>query len=191
VALRLANTTHTARPWRIHELVYDFRLLDVWALPTPGGPDDFPRLVRLIASGAPSGGSSRMARALWAIRWRIGELFGWDEPDPGLPTLRGRLPSDLSGGPDFETLPFSSLYLHDDEWAAEVANRTVHGIAHFGWVPDEAGGYRGEMAVYVKPNGRLGTVYMAAITPFRHLIVYPAMLRDLERRWPSPAPSPR
>jgi hypothetical protein len=24
---------------------------------------------------------------------------------------------------------------------------------------------------------------MAAITPFRHLIVYPAMLRGLEREW--------
>ena len=29
------------------------------------------------------------------------------------------------------------------------------------------------MAVYVKPNGPLGSAYMAAIKPFRHLIVYP------------------
>jgi len=189
--LRRANATHTARPWRIHELVRDFRLLDVWALPTPGGPDDFPRLVRLITSGVPSGGSSRMARALWAIRWKVGELLRWDEPDPGLPTLRERLPAELRGGPDFETLPFSSLYLLEDEWAAEVANRTVHGVMHVGWVPDEAGGYRGELAVYVKPNGRLGSLYMAAIMPFRHRIVYPPMLRDLEREWRSPAPDPR
>jgi hypothetical protein len=39
------------------------------------------------------------------------------------------------------------------------------------------------MAVYVKPNGLLGTVYMAAIRPFRHLIVYPPMLRQLGRDW--------
>ena len=26
-------------PWRIHEIAPDFRLEDVWALPTPGGPD--------------------------------------------------------------------------------------------------------------------------------------------------------
>jgi hypothetical protein len=39
------------------------------------------------------------------------------------------------------------------------------------------------MAVYVKPNGRLGSAYMAAIKPFRHLIVYPQMMRELERRW--------
>jgi Protein of unknown function (DUF2867) len=39
------------------------------------------------------------------------------------------------------------------------------------------------MAVYVKPNGLLGSVYMAAIRPFRHLIVYPPMLREMGRNW--------
>ena len=33
----------------------DFRLEDVWALPTPGGPDDFPRLVR-YRRGRPGAG---------------------------------------------------------------------------------------------------------------------------------------
>jgi hypothetical protein len=37
------------------------------------------------------------------------------------------------------------------------------------------------MAVLVKPNGLLGTTYMAAIRPFRYLIVYPAMMRQIER----------
>ena len=51
--MRLPNTAHTSRPWRIHELTRDFRLEDVWALPTPGGPDDFPRLVQQIGLGRP------------------------------------------------------------------------------------------------------------------------------------------
>jgi len=38
--------------------------------------------------------------------------------------------------------------------------------------------------VLVKRNGLLGTAYMAAIRPFRHLIVYPQMLRDIECQWP-------
>ena len=46
-----------------------------------------------------------------------------------------------------------------------------------------SGGYRGQMAVLAKPNGRLGSIYMAAIKPFRHLIVYPAIMRQLERDW--------
>jgi len=54
---------------------------------------------------------------------------------------------------------------------------------HIGWVPDGTGGYRAQMAVLVKPNGLLGCAYMAAIRPFRHLIVYPPMLRQIEREW--------
>jgi len=189
--MRLPNAAHTSRPWRIHELTHDFRLEDVWALPTPGGPDDFPRLVRQFASGERSqGGSSGAARTLWAIRWKVGELLGWDGPDDGhgakSPTLRDRLPADLRdapSGPDFDALPFTTLYLLDDEFAAEIINRTVHGVLHLGWVSDGTGDCRGEMAVYVKPNGLLGTAYMAAIKPFRHLIVYPALMREIGREW--------
>ena len=188
--MRLPNTEHTSRPWRIHELTRDFRLEDVWALPTPGGPDDFPRLVEGIVSGDPAQGSSRAVRTLWAIRWKLGGLLGWDGPDTGLgsrvPTLRDRLPADLRdapSGPDFDALPFTSLYLLDNEWAAEIANRTMHGVMHMGWVSDPTGGYRGQMAVLVKPNGLFGTAYMAAIAPFRHRIVYPTMMREIGREW--------
>ena len=197
--MRLPDTAHTSRPWRIHELTRDFRVEDVWALPTPGGPDDFPRLVTLLASGGdPARASaSRAVRALWAVRWQAGRLLGWDGPDAGLgsrvPTLRDRLPADLRtapSGPDFRALPFTPLYLLGDEWAAEIANRTMHGVMHVGWVPDGAGGYRGQMAVLVKPNGLLGTGYMAVISPFRHLIVYPALTRETERAWRALAANP-
>jgi len=82
--VRLPNTAHTSFPWRIHELTRDLRLEDVWALPTPGGPDDFPRLVEQFASGDPSQSPSAAVRTLFAIRWRIGELLGWDRPNAGL-----------------------------------------------------------------------------------------------------------
>ena len=45
------------------------------------------------------------------------------------------------------------------------------------------------MAVYVKPNGLFGNAYMAAIKPFRHLIVYPPMLRQIEREWRTRVPA--
>jgi Protein of unknown function (DUF2867) len=188
--MRLPNAAHTSRPWRIHELTSDFRLEDVWALPTPGGPDDFPRLVQTMAAADPEHGLSRAARTLWAIRWKVGGLLGWDDPEAGLgsrvPTLCDRLPADLRegpSGPEFGSLPFTSLYLLDDEWAAEIANRTMHGVMHIGWVADESGGYRGQMAVLVRPNGLFGTAYMAAIRQFRHRIVYPPALRQLELDW--------
>jgi hypothetical protein len=162
----------------------------VWALPAYGDREDFQRLVVAIASGDAAQSPSPAARALWALRWKLGELLGWDAPQSGLgarvATLRERLPADLrdaAPGPEFDVLPFRSLYLLDDEWAAEVANRTVHGVMHLGWVPAPGGGFRGQMAVLVKPNGLFGRAYMAAIRPFRHLIVYPAMMRLIEQRW--------
>ena len=61
---------------------------------------------------------------------------------------------------------------------------------HLGWVADGAGAYRGQMAVLVKPNGLLGDAYMAAIRPFRHLIVYPPAMRQIERVWAAAALAP-
>jgi hypothetical protein len=195
--MRLPDTAHTSRPWRLHELASDFRVEDVWALPTPGGPGDFARLVDLLTSGDGLPRSSGAVRALWTIRRTAGQLLRWDGPQAGLgsrvPTLRDRLPADLRGappGPGFRNLPFTPLYLLHDEWASEIANRTMHGVLHLGWVPDGSGGYRGQLAVLVRPNGLLGTGYMAAIRPFRHLIVYPALIRETGRAWRAPQADP-
>ena len=185
--MRLPDSAHASRPWRIHELAGDFRLEDVWALPTPGGPDDFPRLVERMVSFDPSQASSA-ARVLFAVRSIAGSVLRLDDPRTGVgsrvPALRERLPPDLRerpAGPDAP--PFTSVYLLDDEWALELANRTVHGVLHIGWVPDGNGGYRGQMAILVKRNGLLGTVYMRAIGPFRHRFVYPALVRRIGSDW--------
>jgi hypothetical protein len=187
--MKLPNTAQTSRPWRIHEIVPDFRLEDVWALPTPGRADEFPIFVEGFASADPASSLSHASRALLSLRWKLGDLFGLDDPGSGIgsrvKSLRERLPDDLrvAVGPEFESLPFTPLYLTDDEFAAEIANQTMHGVLHLGWVAEGPSGYRGQMAVYVRPNGLLGNVYMAAIKPFRHLIVYPQMLRAMEWRW--------
>ena len=169
---------------------------DVWGLEAPGSPDDFAHVVQLIAAGDPAHSSSYAVRALFALRWAIGAALGWDDagerPGSGSPTLRERLPADLRGrpGPEFAAQPFTSLYLLEDEFAAEIANRTMHGVLHVGLVAEPNGDHRGQIAVLVKPNGLLGIAYMAAIRPFRHLLVYPPMLAEFERRWRSAADEP-
>jgi hypothetical protein len=197
-AMRLPKSAHTSRPWRIHELAEDFELEDVWELPTPGGPDDLARFVQQFTT--PSKEPIAL-RALFALRWKLGKLFGWDEPGVGVGervrSLRERLPADLLAGlrgPDIRVVPgregadghpiFSSVYLTRDEWVAEIANKTVHSLLHIGWVPNDAGsGYHAQMAVLVKPNGSLGRAYMAAIRPFRYALVYPSLLRAIGRDW--------
>lgn len=186
--MRLPNRAHTSRPWRIHEVTGDFRLEDVWELPVAGDPDEFSEVVETIARLDPSESPSRSVRALFAVRWQLGALLGWDRDEDGLglrvPSLRDRLPADLRdapSGPRFDATPFEPLYLLHDEFAAEIANRTMHGVLHLGWVPDGTGRCRARMAVYVRPNGAFGNAYMAAIKPFRRLIVYPSMLRTFGR----------
>ena len=206
--MRLPNATHESGPWRIHEIVPDFTPEDVWALPVDGGADDFPKLLELAMSLDPANADSLPARALWRIRDRLGAWFdlgriseaahdsadGTDAlPIPGTDetTLTGRLPDDLRDSPwdhDFGSLPFKPLYRTDHEAAAEISNKTVHGVMHLAWAGSAAeeggdGRYQGQMAVYVKPRGAFGRAYMALIKPFRHWIVYPALTRQVERRW--------
>lgn len=188
--MRVASTAHTAQPWLIHEITPDFRLEDVWALPTPGGPDDFALLLSVVEGGSVEHDGPGAARLLWWLRRKMGAVLGLDRRATGLgsrvPSLRTRLSPELREQPVPKQSSGSSLtplYRLPDEYAAEIANRTMHGVVHLGWVPDGAGGWRGQMAVLVKPNGVLGAAYMALIRPFRILIIYPAMLRSFERRW--------
>jgi hypothetical protein len=200
---RVPNSTQESRPWRIREIVPDFTLEDVWALPVEGGADEFPKLLEAINSVDPAHSDSRATRFLWQLRDRLGAWFGLGKirvaagasnppaaelpiPSTGETTLSDRLPEDLRGTAtdvDFGSLPFSPLYRTDFEAAAEISNQTVHGVAHLAWVDRGEGRYQGQMAVYVKPRGRFGQAYMAAIKPFRYLIVYPALMRQFEREW--------
>jgi hypothetical protein len=201
---RIPNSAHESRPWRIREIVPDFTLEDVWALPVEGGAEDFPELLKMMGSLSPADSDSSATRFLWALRDRLGAWFklgriavpagaGADAaksklsiPGTGETSLTERLPDDLrdtAADPDFGSLPFTPLYRTDVESAAELSNQTVHGVLHLAWADKGEGRYQGQMAVYVKPRGALGRGYMALIKPFRHWIVYPALMRQLEQAW--------
>jgi len=135
--------------------------------------------------------ASPVNRLLFGTRLLLGRWFGWDDgaarPIPGRDeaSLAERLPDDLRGTAAGLRLgsSFSPLYRTGTEFAAELSNQTVHGVLHLAWVDHGHGRYQGQMAVYVKPRGRFGKQYMAFIAPFRHWVVYPALLRQIERAW--------
>ena len=199
--MRLSNAVHESGPWRIRQVVPDFTLEDVWALPVQGDAEDFPELLELMAASDPAHADSLAARFLWSLRDRLG---GWLDlgrisapvdgdasgrlPIPGTAetSLTDRLPDDLrdtAGDVDFGSLPFEPLFRTDREFAAEVSNRTVHGVMHLAWAEQGGDRYQGQMAVYVKPRGPFGRGYMALIKPFRYWIVYPALMRQFGRTW--------
>ena len=198
--MRIPNERHLALDLRIHELVPDFTLEDVWELPeVVGTAADFEQAVRLMLEADPANGSRGPARFLWRVRELLGRWLGLGdvtEPSGGGPTfaipgtdetsLAGRLPADLQGTADglaYDHLPFVPLFRTPTEYAAEIGNATVHGVMHLAWVPHDDGTYRGQLAVYVKPRGRFGRAYMAFIKPFRYLVVYPAAERQIARQW--------
>ncbi len=158
----------------------------------------------------PANAGSVPTRVLWCIRDRLGRRFGlgristpidsgWDDasgkrPIPGTneTSLIDRLPDDLrdtAGDLDFGSTPFAPLYRTDVEFAAELSNRTVHAVMHLAWVDQGEGRYHGQMAVYVRPRGQFGKGYMALIKPFRYWVVYPAVMRQIERAWNARVPS--
>lgn len=188
---RLDIGEHVVRPWRIHDIAADFEVLDVWALPTPGRREEFDELVKLWCT-FDAARTSPVVRALFAARWALGRLFALDTAEAGLGarvhTLRDRLSPELRSSATrlaVDDAHFQPLCRTDDEFAMEIANRTVHGVLHVGWVADATGAHRGQMAVLVRPNGVIGRMYLRAIAPFRHLVVYPLMLRDIGRLWRS------
>jgi hypothetical protein len=197
--MRIANAVHEAGPWRIHGLASDFLLEDVWALPVEGSADDFDLVVETMTSTVPGEALNLPARILWITRDLLGTWFGLGEVDtaagaagnlpiPGTEelSLAERLPGDLRGTVDgvaFRGLPFVPVFRTNDEFAAELSNATVHAVMHLVWVPLGNGRFQGRMGVYVKPRGRFGRAYMAFIKPFRYAIVYPALMRGIERKW--------
>jgi hypothetical protein len=189
--MRVPNAVHQAHPWMISRIAPDFTLLDAWALPVYGSRGDFGSLVDMMASLDPAKSQSTATRALFALRYQLGRWFGWDDakqrPIPGCTetTLHARLPRELRDSAPSKGLSggFTPLYRTDDEWAAEITNATVHGVLQLGWVEQDDGRYRAQMGVYVKPRGRFGEAYLRLIEPFRHLIVYPALTRQIGRAW--------
>ena len=201
--MRVPNSTHESLPWRIHDIAPDFTVEDVWDLPVHGDAGEFQSLLDVMTSLDPAQSGSAATRILWRLRDCLGRVFdlgrisvtdsgGPDDaasklliPATAETSLIGRLPQDLrdTAPPSSGSTPFVPLYRTDDEYAAELSNRTVHAVMHLGWVDQGDGSYQGQMTVYVKPRGPFGKGYMAFIKPFRYWVVYPELMHLIEKAW--------
>jgi hypothetical protein len=195
---RIPSSVHAEGAWRIIDIVDDFELEDVWALPAVGSRAEFGRVLEMMESLDIKEGSLP-TRLLWRVRDLLGEWFGLGRittgPEPtGLPipkstsmTVADRLPPDLAGTVDPGAVPtdvpFIALYQTDREYASELSNRTVHSIMHLAWADLGNDTYQAQMAVYVKPRGAFGRAYMQFIKPFRYAIIYPELMRLIDRAW--------
>ncbi len=204
--MRLPNEEHLKHPWRVSTLAPDFELLDVWRYPIE--IDESVPLERFIdfmqGSLRDLVESRGAAGALFKLRAVLGKIFGWDgdekEPGPALPipgceetSLCDRLTDadrenersvSRGAGAADSSSSFRLVYRFENESLLEISNSTVHAMMHLGRVSISATHWSPQLGVYVKPRGRLGPFYMSLIGPFRHYIVYPAMMRGAKRGWP-------
>lgn len=204
--MRLPDDVLKTQDWIIDDIVPDFDVEDVWALPVEGGADDFPAVVDLQQSLDFPGSAPLPVRLLWGLRDVLGRAFGlgristsadaagaWPPvPGTGEASLLVRVPEDLRDKSPASLVadkPFRPLYRTGTELAEEISNRTMYGVMHLAWVDQGNGRYRAQMTVYVKPRGTFGKAYMAFIKPFRYAIVYPALMRHFERTWSQNTPA--
>jgi hypothetical protein len=121
------------------------------------------------------------------MRHFLGRVFGWDRvpmrPEDSLLsslTERDRRDSEIvPGTPDGA---FRLLYRFRNEQLSETRNATVQGYICVA-LARTATGYRLYWAVYVLPVSWLTRPYLIAIEPFRRFVLYPAMLRRIQRAW--------
>lgn len=170
---------------RAHDILKDVPIHDIWQVDLPGGGKG--RTVSDIHSLFLSIPPNRFVNFLFAVRWFLGKMFGWDrEPESNEELFQHRitekdctLSSVTAGTKDG---PFTVLYVHPTEAMSEIRNATVHAALVWVLIPRDEG-YRMLWAIYVKPVGRLTAFYMWLIHPFRIWIVYPSILRRLYRAW--------
>jgi hypothetical protein len=173
---------------RCHALLSDVPLHDVWAIQLDGGgPGRSIQDARTILFGDRRP-PNRAVRGLFALRWALGRVFGWDDErhSPVSVSYVHRLAeadrSQSQVAPGTREGRFRVLYVLGEEALSELRNATVHAFLALALTPSP-GGYTLYLAIYVKPVTRLTTLYMALIDPFRRLIVYPALGRQVQQRW--------
>lgn len=193
---------HPEYGWKVDEVALDFILWDVWEFPITANnsqTENFHVFEKIFWKGmnALTEGVS-CTSFLMALRRCVSKIFPLDKnvntlPIPGCreTTIKSRLHDKFPGEGEKtvsfqDTVPeeiFSPVYTFENESLYELSNDTVHALIHLGWINKEKSKYTATMAVYIKPRGIFGKIYLEIIKPFRHLIVYPEMMKKVQGKW--------
>ena len=186
--LRVDPREFRARALRVHALLHDVPLEDVWAIRLCGGGDG--RTIEDVGTVLATALASPpwAAKGLLRLRRRIGALLGWDRKRSTWASgsyVHRLSPEDRANStvaPGTPERQFTVLYRFENEQLSELRNATVHAFSSLS-IQRTPDGYLAYLAIYVQPVHPLTRLYMNAIAPFRHLVVYPAMIRKVENVW--------
>ncbi len=200
--MRINKENHFSHRWKVDKIATDFDLWDVWEIPIDANnssTENFQSFYKIAAGTFKKMQNNlTLVSLLFSIRFCLSKLIPLDKnintlPIPGCKetSIKSRLNDrDLEkskGGKaikDTESdLEFRPVYLFENESLHELSNDTVHALIHLGWIKKKNKYYTATLAIYVKPRGFLGKVYLKLIEPFRHQIVYPAMMKSIKTQW--------
>ncbi len=186
---QISPTEFYALPLRVHTLLADVPLHDVWAVDLPARRHGVTLSEFLRRTS--QGGIIRfppVARALIRLRFFLGRIFRLEaEPKGALAASFGNrlTPEDRARSLVAPGTPeglFRAVYRYENEQLLEIQNRTVHAAA-LSALAESADGYRFYFAVYVRQRTWITPLYMSLIDPFREWIIYPAMLKTIRATW--------
>ncbi len=186
---RLSPGEFQSMNFRVNSFLADVPLHDVWVFDLRGGPDGLTLqdAQEILAAQGPLEANTAVA-TLVALRMLVGGLLGWDDAkyfDTSTSYVHRLTEADRSrtleqpGGGDGM---FKTVYAFQNEELAEMMNRTAHAFFCMAIEPADDG-YRMYWAIYVRETSALTSRYMSFIDLFRRYIVYPAIVRSVERPW--------
>jgi hypothetical protein len=186
---RLPPEEFRSAEFRVHKLLSDVPLHDVWRAHLRGGGRraTIPGLQALLDESSWRD-AVPIVIGLAALRSGLGHLLGWDDEDRDDPAasyvhrLTGADRSRSVDEPGSRVGSWRIIYRFEREALFELINGTVHAFVALAIEPHGEND-RLYLAVYVKPVNRLTPVYMAFIDPFRRLLVYPTVIRHVEHAW--------
>lgn len=201
--MRVKNNIHLDRSWMVDQIASDFDLWDVWEVPINADNsqrENFSSFYKIVLeSFMAMHNRTTIASILFNLRSLIAKIIPLDKNINSLPipgcretTIKTRL--NVSGRDkniktgssikiDESGLEFLPVYLLKNESLHELSNDTVHALIHFGWIIKNNGCYTATLAIYVKPRGGIGDIYLKVIEPFRRYIVYPTIMRNIMNQW--------
>lgn len=188
--LRVDPAEFRSTDLRVHQLLEDVPLHDVWAIHLHGGGHGRSLGdVREVTRGATDRRPNPVVMVLLGLRLGLGQVFGWDDEsdvDPEASYVNRLTETDRQRSSEEPGRhvggSFWILYSFDREELYEIRNRTVHAFMARALVPEQEG-YTLYLAIYVKPEQSLTPAYMWLIDPFRRLFVYPDWMHRTQQAW--------
>lgn len=179
------------KPLRVHSFLAGVPLRTLYRIDLPGGLPNMtlPEIRAATESSKPGEFEvGPVTKALFGLRGLVGRVLHWDDDQrladavtylkrlSGAARQRSLIPPGKAEGIS------RVLYCFENEFLAEIVNRTVHCF----WLlatERTSNGYRLYLAIYVKKLNWFTPIYMALVTPVLKCIIYPSMLQSTRKRW--------